>query len=139
MHLLKHRNLFNGDWGTFFWAPGLWQPEGGPYSARAIHRFVDLLADSGVDTFLISSNTQVAWHPSKAVPTALDGYVRGDERWHQWLPGIATETNMAMIDHYLDLMEAGVDWLAEAIAACRRRRSPRRCTRPIRASAAVHL
>lgn len=121
MERTRHRNLFNGDWGTFFWAPGLWQPEGGPYSAEAIHRYVDLLADSGVDTFLISPNTQVAWYPSKAVPTALDGYARGDQRWAQWLPGIASETNMTMIDHYLDLQEAGIDWLAEAVKACRAR------------------
>ena len=121
MNLDKHRNLFNGDWGTFFWAPGLWQPEGGAYSTRAIERFIDLLAESGVDTFLISPNTQVAWYPSRAVPTALDGYVRGDPRWAEWMPGIAPETNLIMMDHYLDMLEAGVDWLAEAIRLCRQR------------------
>jgi len=117
----RHRNLYNGDWGAFFWAPGLWQPEGGRYSARAIHRFVDLLADSGVDTFLISTNTQVAWHPSKVIPTALDGYTRGDARWDQWMPGIAVETNRAFMERVYDLAEDGVDWLGEAITACRHR------------------
>ena len=28
MDLAGHRNLFNADWGAFFWAPGIWQPEG---------------------------------------------------------------------------------------------------------------
>ena len=31
----------------FFYNPEKWQPEGGPYSAKAIHRYVDVLADSG--------------------------------------------------------------------------------------------
>jgi hypothetical protein len=38
----------------------------------------DPLSASGVDTFLTSANTQVAWYPSAAVSTALDGYVRGE-------------------------------------------------------------
>jgi hypothetical protein len=121
MDLAQHRNLYNGDWGTLFWSPGLWQPEGGPYSVKAIHRFVDLLADSGVDTFLCSPATQVAWYPSKVVRTALDGYTRGDRRWENWMPGIAADTNMRMIDHYLDLLEAGVDWVRETARICRER------------------
>src|SRR5579871_2228040 len=44
--LARHRNLFNGDSCTYFFNPELWQPEGGPYSAKAIHRYVDLLAES---------------------------------------------------------------------------------------------
>ena len=121
MDLSAHRVLFNGDWGAMFWAPNLWQPEGGPYSAKAMHRFVELLAKSRVDTFVISPNTQVAWHPSKAVPTALDNYTRGDQHWAHWFRSCPPETNIAMMDRYLDLVEAGVDWLAEAIRACRQR------------------
>ena len=120
MDLSDHKNLFNGDWGTFFWAPGIWQPEGGCYSPKVIDRYVHLLAESGVDTFLINPNTQVAWYPSKVVPTALDGYTRGDRRWENWMPGVSQRTNLVMMDHYLDLLEAGVDWLAEAVVACRR-------------------
>ena len=37
------------------------------------------------------------------------------------MPGIPAATNIAMMDRFLDLAEAGVDWLAEAIAACRHR------------------
>ena len=121
MDLSTHRVVFNGDWGAMFWAPNIWQPEGGPYSAKAIHRFVELLAESRVDTFAISPNTQVAWYPSKAVPTALDNYTRGDQRWAHWFRSCPPETNIAMMDRYLDLVEAGVDWLAEAILACRQR------------------
>jgi len=117
MRLTKHRNLYNGDFGVFFWNSEMWQPEGGPYSARAIHRFVDILADSGVDTFLINPNSQVAWYPSKAIPTVLDRYVRDGlsvgsaDNW--WTP--------ALLNPALDLKEAGVDWLAEAIERCRER------------------
>ena len=113
--------IFNGDWGAMFWAPNLWQPEGGPYSARALHSFVELLAENQVDTFAISPNTQLAWYPSKVVPTALDGYTRGDKRWARWFRSCPDETNLAMMDRYLDLLEAGVDWMAETIVACEQR------------------
>src|ERR1700722_8021482 len=61
-----HHNLFNGDCNVYTYNPELWQPEGGPYSAKAIHRFVDVLADNGVDTFLINANASTAWYPTKA-------------------------------------------------------------------------
>ena len=121
MDMSAHRVIYNGDWGAMFWAPNLWQPEGGPYSARAMHAFAQLLADSGVDTFAISPNTQIAWYPSKIVPTALDGYSRGDTRWASWFRAHPTETNLAMMDRYLDLAEEGVDWLTEAIEASHQR------------------
>ncbi|MFH1008839.1 MAG: hypothetical protein V1800_15295 [Candidatus Latescibacterota bacterium] len=117
MRLTQHRNLYNGDFGIFFWNSEMWQPEGGPYSAKAIHLFVDLLADSGVDTFLINPNSQVAWYPSRAIPTVLDRYVRDDlsvdaaDIW--W--------STDLLNPALDLKEAGVDWLAEAIGHCRKR------------------
>ena len=119
--LSDHRVIYNGDWGAMFWAPYLWQPQGGSYSAEAIHNFIQLLADSRVDTFAISPNTQIAWYPSRVVPTALDGYSRGDERWSKWMRGRPPHVNLAMMDRYLDLVEAGVDWLAEAISASHRR------------------
>ena len=103
MDVTRHRVLFNGDWGALFWAPNIWQPEGGPYSAKAVHRFTQLLSDSGVDTFAISPNTQIAWYPSKVVPTALDGYSRGDPRWANWFRAHPPETNIGMMDRYLDL------------------------------------
>ena len=53
--LERHRNLFTGDSCVYFYNPELWQPEGLPYTAKAIHRYVDLLADSGVDTFRLQS------------------------------------------------------------------------------------
>jgi len=61
----RHRNLFTGDSCVYFYNPELWQPEGLPYTAKAIHRYMDLLADFGVDTFLSNPNAQVAWYPSK--------------------------------------------------------------------------
>ncbi|MBT5874728.1 MAG: hypothetical protein HOH43_15025 [Candidatus Latescibacteria bacterium] len=117
----KNPIIFNGDWGAMFWAPNLWQPEGGPYTAKAIESFTKLLSDSGVDTFAISPNTQIAWYPSKVVPTALDGYTRGDQRWARWMRSHSSAANIAMMDRYLDLVEAKVDWLAEAISQSRKR------------------
>lgn len=124
-------NLFNGDSCTYFYNPELWQPEGGPYSAKAIHRYVDLLADSGIQAFLINPNAQVAWYPSKKLQTILDGYKRGDRdffRGHAIAAGIPADKIDAYLDHqvqffnlYQDLIDAGVDWLAETSKACRRR------------------
>ena len=130
--LARHRNLFNGDTCTYFYNPEKWQPEGGPFSAKAVHRYVDVLADNGVDTFLINANASRAWYPSKTIPSILDGYRRGDReffRGHAICAG-ATEPAavekfidgiMAFMNLYQDLLDAGVDWLAETAVACRRR------------------
>ena len=128
----RHRNLFNGDTCVFFYNPEIWHPEGGPYSAKAIHRYVDALADNGVDTFLVNANASKAWYPSKAIPTILDGYRRGDREFFRGHAICAGATEPAAVENfldesvtfynrYLDLIEAGVDWLAEAAKACRRR------------------
>ena len=55
------------------------------------------------------------------MPTALDGYSRGDERWSKWMRAHPPHLNLAMMDRYIDLVETGVDWLAEAISASHRR------------------
>ncbi|MBC7365832.1 MAG: hypothetical protein H7343_03310 [Undibacterium sp.] len=130
--LTGHRNLFNGDTCVYFYNPEKWQPEGGAFSTKVIHRYVDTLADNGIDTFVINANASRAWYPSKTIPTILDGYRRGDReyfRGHAICAG-ATEpaavekyidTIMAFMNRYQDLLDAGVDWLAETAVACRRR------------------
>lgn len=128
----RHRNLFNGDTCVFFYNPEIWQPEGGPFSVKAIHRFVDVLADNGVDTFVINANASRAWYPSKVIPSILDGYKRGDREFFRGHAICAGATEPAAVEKYLDetvafmnryqdLIDAGVDWLAEAAKACRRR------------------
>ncbi len=128
--LSAHRNLFNGDCNFLFYNPELWQPEGGRYSARAIHRYIGTMADSGIDTLLINPNTQVAWYPSKQLEYLLATYRRGDLAFTRSVAaGLANMTpalverfsrNMVeMLDLYLDLAEDGVDWLAESAQACR--------------------
>lgn len=129
--LARHRNLFTGDSCVYFYNPELWQPEGLPYTAKAIHRYVDLLADSGVDTFLSNPNAQVAWYPSKKLKTVIDGYKRDDRdffRAHARATHVPPqeldkflETMVKFHNLYLDLAEAGVDWLGETVRACRRR------------------
>jgi hypothetical protein len=127
----RHRNLFNGDCCVYFYNPEIWQPEGLPYSAKAIHRFLDLLAASGVDTFVLNPSGQKAWYPSRKLPTILDGYRRGDreffrphaegldtppDRMDEYLDEMTRFQNL-----YLDLAEAGVDWFAESIREGRQR------------------
>lgn len=129
--LAKHRNLFTGDSCTFFYNPEIYHPEGLPYTAKAVHRYIDVLADNGVDTFLCNPNAQVAWYPSKKLQTIIDGYRRGDRNFFR-THADATHVPAAQLDSwldkmvafynlYLDLAEAGVDWLAESSRACRRR------------------
>jgi hypothetical protein len=127
-----HRNLFNGDTCTYFYNPEIWQPDGGPYTAQVIHRYVEALAANGIDTFLINANASKAWYPSKTIPTILDGYKRGDReffRAHAICVGITKpdevevfmDKQVIFYNHYLDLVDAGVDWLAETSKACRQR------------------
>ncbi|MFI5356991.1 MAG: hypothetical protein ACHQ4G_06635 [Opitutales bacterium] len=143
----RHRNLFNGDSCVFFYNPEKWQPEdfslrevdgklqpvGGPFQAKAIDRFVENLAASGIDTFLVNPNASRAWYPSKVIPAILDGYRRGDReyfRGHAICQGVSDPAGeekfidriMAFMNLYQDLLDAGVDWLAEAARACRRHR-----------------
>jgi len=130
--LRAHRNLFNGDCNFLFYNPELWQPEGGPYRADAIHRYVDLLATSGVDTLLVNPNTQVAWYPSTRAPYILRNYRRGDREFVRPIadgnPTLNprqkeqyTDHMVKLFDLYTDLTDAGVDWLAECATACRQR------------------
>ena len=131
MRLTQNRNLFNADCSTIFaYAPQRWQPEGGRFSAKAAHRFVDVMAESGVDTLVINPNCQVPWYPSKVLPTAWTGYKRGDREFFR--SDVANDPDskgaearidemMRSLNLYVDLDEAGVDWVAEKIAACRRR------------------
>jgi hypothetical protein len=128
----RHRNLFNGDTCVYFYNPERWQPGGGPFSARAIHRYVGELATNGIDTFIINANASKAWYPSKVIPTILDGYRRGDReffRGHAVCAGVTKpdevekylDNSVLFFNRYLDLVEAGVDWLAETTKACRQR------------------
>ena len=130
--LTAHRNLFNGDCNFLFYNPELWQPEGGAYSARAIQRYLGVIADSGVDTLLVNPNTQVAWYPTKKLEYLLQDYRRGDIAFARsvgaGLAGMSpalvekfSKNMVEMLDHYLDLAAAGVDWLAECARVCRER------------------
>ena len=130
--LSDHRNLFNGDCTFLFGKGYLLGP--GRYSAQVLHNFVDLIADSGVDTLLMNPNAQVPWYPSKVTPSILDGYRRGDREFFRghYPPPNDTDFTAEMLEQcldeqvvflnrYLDLVEDGVDWVAEIAKACRRR------------------
>lgn len=127
-----HRNIFNGDTCVYFYNPVKWQPEGGPFTTKAIHRYVEELANSGIDTFAINANASRPWYPSKVIPHILHGYQRGDREFFRGHAICAGATTPAAIDKFLDdqvtfmnryqdLLDAGVDWLAETTKACRQR------------------
>ena len=135
MKPVDNRNLYTSDCNTYFYncLYDEWQKVGskhGEFSPEAIHAFVDRLAQSGVDTFVYNPNTQRAWWPSKTTPTVWDGYRRNDRSFFyghvlgQPMTPDQVENCMRwfteMLNRYLDLVEAGVDVVAETAAACRR-------------------
>lgn len=136
MNLSRHRNLYNGD-STFLFVGSIYNPRGkdAPYTAEVFHRFIDLIADSGIDTYIQNPNAQVPWYPSKALPNIITGYTRSSRaftRGHYPPPVEGSDFAAAdlekridwdneLLNHYLDLAEAGVDWVAEIATACRRR------------------
>ncbi|MBI4026515.1 MAG: hypothetical protein HY360_16130 [Verrucomicrobia bacterium] len=132
-----HRKQFNIDANVWMYKyrpqSAFYRPYGQRLTAQDIHRYVDILADSGVDTLTVNGHcTQFAYYPSRTVPTVLDLYKRGDrsffyghvlgcEMTPEQIENFLAE-NTHLLDGYLDLMEAGVDWLAETAKACRRRK-----------------
>lgn len=131
----SNRNLFNADCNTYFYhyasAPD-WQLTGpdGRFSARVIHAYVNMVASNGVDTFVYNPNASRAWWPSKRTPTAWEGYRRGDRSYFEkhfagesMTPeqlDDAIDPLVTLLDRYLDLVEDGVDLLAETSKGCRR-------------------
>lgn len=125
----RHRVMFNGDC-TFLFYDAFANEPGTRYDKRTLHRFIDKLADSSVDTYLCNPNAQVPWWPSKRTRSILHGYKRGDTEFCRGMyrAGLAKERidravahDVLFLNRYLDLAEDGVDWIAEISAACRRR------------------
>jgi len=128
----SNRRLYNGDCNYLF-ASDYSTGTNGRYTAKVFHDHVDLLASSGIDTFVVNVNGQQPWYPSKALGSVLDGYTRGDRMFARPLYPPLDETfsqeqldrhldnQVRMLDRLLDLQEAGVDWVAECAKACRQR------------------
>jgi hypothetical protein len=125
-----HRHLFNGDC-TFLFGDHLMSDPAAKYDKQTLHRFIDTLADCGVDTYVLNPTTQVPWYPSKRTPNILTGYRRGDREFFRRhyrtdMPkdrlDKALTDKARFLDRYLDLAEAGVNWVDEISRACRRRK-----------------
>jgi hypothetical protein len=115
--------------------PQVNNPGGGRYTAKVFHDHVDLLADSGVDTVMVNPTEQHAWYPSRAFPKVYRDYRRGDREFFRGhlpctfrepekIPAIVDawlDAQVEFMNRFLDLEEAGVDWVAEMAKACRRR------------------
>lgn len=124
------RVLFTSDSCSLFYDPELLCPEGPPYGHPLIDRHVARLKESGVDTFLVNPNAQTVWYPSRTLPSIVDGYRRGDReffRGHAEGLGIKGEKLeqyftqcVTFYNNYLDLIEAGIDWVKELAIACQR-------------------
>lgn len=127
--LPNHRTLYNGDC-TYLFTDTYVKTPGEKFDKKIIHDYIQRLADNGVDTYLANSNAQIPWYPSKRTRNILTGYKRGDKEFVRghFRPGLAAErletgmaTDLRMLNRYLDLQEAGVDWLEEVSRACRQR------------------
>ncbi len=129
----KHRNLYNGDC-TFLFGQGYLTEENAPFSVEVLERFADRLVEGGVDTYLQNPNAQKPWYPSKAVASVLDGYTRDDKEFIRGHYPPANDTDLSpefldqvlerdakFLNRYLDLLDSGVDWIAEMAKICRAR------------------
>jgi len=128
---LTNRNLFTGDSTYLFFEPEIYNPGGGPYTARVFHDHIAMLAGHGFDTYLCNPQAQGNWWPSKRTPHIFQGYRRGDREFVRrqvacdgvFGPSEAVEAHIDLLiaaaDRYLDLLDAGVDWPAEIACACR--------------------
>jgi len=133
MKPVKNRVLFNGD-VNFLWHND-YRPAGeeGPYTVKVLDDYVDLLADNGVDTYVINLNGQSPWYPSRAVDHILTGYSRGNrdfvrtqyppvgEDFTQKQLDALVDSATVSLDRYLDMQDAGVNWAAYYPQTCRRR------------------
>ncbi len=133
----RHRLQFNIDCNVWMYKyrepSAFYRPSGQPLTAADIHRYVDILADGDIDTLTVHAGPmQFAYYPSKRIPTIFDNYRRGDrsffyghiigyEMTPEQIDNYLNDSTHLM-DAYLDLLESGVDWLAETAAACRRRK-----------------
>ena len=133
---LPNRNLYTGDSTYLFQCAETYNTSGEPYSAKVFHDHIALLARHGIDTYLCNPQAQSNWWPSKRGPTILDGYRKGDRdfcRSHlpceagegdledpSWVEA-ALDKHVRFLDRYLELKEAGIDWVAECASACRQR------------------
>lgn len=130
---LPNRNLYTGDC-TYLFQSKLYNPGGGPYTAKVFHDHIAHLARHGIDTYLCNPQAQGNWWPSRRMPTILDGYLKGDREFcRSHLPCEGSEADLkkpawveaslnrhvSLLDHYLELQEAGIDWVAECARACR--------------------
>ena len=128
--LPANRKLFNGDC-TYLFTDTYVKTPGEKFDKKIIHDYLNRLADNGVDTYLANTNAQIPWYPSKRTRNIITGYKRGDKEFvrGQFRPGLpadrletAMATDLRLLSRYLDLQEAGVDWLAEVSKICRQRK-----------------
>src|SRR5688572_2102205 len=120
----QHRLQFNIDANVWMYkyrpTSAFYRPYGQPLTAEDIHHYVDILADSGINTLTVNAHcAQLAYYPSKNVPTILDKYQRGDRSfffghilgWEMTpaqIENYLTES-VHLMDGYVDLVEAGID------------------------------
>jgi hypothetical protein len=114
------RKIYNLDFAGFFYTPELWQADDQKYSAAAIHRFVDTLADQQVDTLAINPNTKIAWYPSEVWPDATEriladtAFANAERVFGFWQQPRFQQALRDMVD-------AGTDWIAAAVDRCHER------------------
>ena len=129
----NNRNLYTGDCSYIF--TDIYNPGNGPFTAKVFHDHVDLLAASGVTTFLVNPNGQKPWYPSKVASPIFEGYTRGDKEYFrgqleghmEYNPDFSEEdieswfkNQTDFADTFLDVLEADIDWVEEMSKTCRR-------------------
>jgi len=84
-----------------------------------MRRFIDVVAESGVDTYLQNINSQVPWYPSRRTPIILTGYRRGNREFFRkhFRAGLpkerldpALDEQVVFLNRYLDLIVEDHDY-----------------------------
>lgn len=128
--LSRHRVLYNGDCDFLFGDEFYIGSPDAKFTKDPLHKFIDLLADNGVDTYLCNPNAQLPHYPSRRTPHHLTGYRRGDLNfvrgnlrldWDKERAEAELLEEVICLNRFLDLTDAGVNWVEEISLACRRR------------------
>lgn len=127
---LYNKNLINADSNAFFYSSEIWQPEGGPKNRNLIHNFVKYMVSVGFDTLVINPNGQKLVCPSKNLEYTHKQYKRNDKEFFRAQAKCENVSDDKLEDYfnyqfkianaYLDLEEAGINWIEETAVACKK-------------------
>jgi len=93
-----------------------------PIEPRHVDRMVNEVADGGADLLLVNPNAQRVNYPSRVWQTFWDGYAPGRREFFGPVPDADVPGREAWVSQMKRLADQGCDYLARALARCRKKR-----------------